>query len=81
MEDCRIPQQATQTDTVEDEGIQEEARTAKDKLERHRETQPEERGHHLGGSQGTDSRQDRMMSTCGPMFPTGHGINRREQNM
>jgi len=32
------------------EWIQGEARTAKDKLDGHRETQPEEHGHHLGES-------------------------------
>ena len=36
------------------ERIQEEASTTKDKLDGHRETQPEEHGHHLGRSQGTD---------------------------
>ena len=36
------------------ERIQEEARTTKDKLDGHRETQPEKHGHHLiGRSQGT----------------------------
>jgi len=39
--------------TVGVERIQEEARTTKDKLYGHRETQPEEHGHHLERSQGT----------------------------
>jgi len=52
---------------VRAERIRQEAGTAKDKLDRHRETQREEHGHRLVGSQGTDDRQDRMASTCGPM--------------
>ena len=39
--------------TVGVERIQEEARTTKDKLDEHREAQPEKHGHHLGRSQGT----------------------------
>ena len=39
--------------TVGVERIQEEARTTEDKLDGHRETQPEKHGHHLGRSQGT----------------------------
>jgi len=57
-------------------GIQVEVRTAKDKLERHREMRPEEHGHYLGGTVG---RWDRMASTCGTMHPTERGMNRTEQ--
>ena len=60
------------------EGIQEEAGMAKDKLDIHRETQPEEHEHHAGGSQGSGGRQDRMASTCGPVHPTECGMNRTE---
>jgi len=51
---------------------QEEARTTKDKLDGHHETQPEKPEHHLGRS--------RMASTCGPMLPTRRRMNRTEQN-
>ena len=59
--------------TVGVERIQEEARTTKDKLDGHRETQSEKHEHHLGRSQGTSGWQDRMAST-------GRGMNRAEQN-
>jgi len=39
--------------TVGVERIQEEARTTKDKLDGHRETEPEKHGHHLRRSRGT----------------------------
>jgi len=32
-----------------------------DKLDGHSETQPEEHGHHMEGSQETDGRQERMV--------------------
>jgi len=50
---------------------------AKDTLDGHCETRPEEYGHHLEGSHGTDGRQ--LASTCSPMYPRGQGINRTEQ--
>ena len=49
------------------ERIQEEAGTAKGELDGHRETQPEEHGHQLGGGRRAGGGQDGMASTCGPM--------------
>jgi len=66
--------------TVGVERIQEEARTTKDKLDGHRETQPEKHGCQLVRSQGTSGWQERMASRCGPMLPTWRGMNRTEQN-
>jgi len=49
------------------ERIQEEARTAKGELDGHREAQPEEYGHQLGGGRRAGGRQDGVASTNGPM--------------
>jgi len=56
------------------EGIQEEARTGKDKPYGRCKTQPEELGRQLGGSQGANGTQDRLASICGPMHPSGCSI-------
>jgi len=50
------------------ERIQEEARTTKDKLDGHRETQPEKHGHQLHGKKPNDV-------NVWPMLPTGRGMN------
>ena len=42
-------------------------RTAKGELDGHREAQPEEHGHQLGGGRTAGGGQDGVASTCGPM--------------
>ena len=44
---------------------EEEAGTAKGELDGHRETQPEEHGHQLGGGRRAGGGQDGVASTCG----------------
>ena len=62
----RIPEPPT-GHAVGIERIQEEAGTAKGELDVHREMQPEEHGHQLGGGRRAGGGQDGMASTCGPM--------------
>jgi len=76
MEDFRMPHQATEWEL---NGYKREPGTTKDKLDGQSETPPEEHEHHMGRSQGTGGRQDRMESTYGQMHPTRCGINRTEQ--
>ena len=65
----KAPEYLTRPQSMGAEGIQEKAGMAKDELDRHREMQPGEYGHQLGGRQGVGGRQDRLASTCGPMHP------------
>ena len=66
-------QNTSQDYRVGAEGIQEEA---KDKLAGHSEMHPEECGCHLGVSQVTGGRQDRMASTCAYYGLQDRGIYR-----
>jgi len=62
----RIPEPPNRH-AVGTERIQEEAGTAKGELDGHREAQPEEHGHQLGGGRTAGGGPDGMASTCGPM--------------
>ena len=64
--------------TVGTEKIQEEAGTVKGELDGHRETQPEEHGHQLGGGRRAGLGQDGVASTCSP--EPNASMMRDEQN-
>jgi len=55
--------------------LQEKARTTKEELGRCHQTRPQTDGPDLGRSRRTGEWQSRMASMCGPMQPSGCGMN------
>jgi len=61
--------------TLGTERLQEKAGTTKEDLGRCHQTGPPTDGLDLGRSRGACEWQSRMASTCGPMQPSGCGMN------
>jgi len=68
-------QSSSSGNTLGSERLQEKGRTTEEELGRCHQTRPQTDGLDLGRSRGTAERLSRMAATCGPMQPSGCGMN------